>query len=278
MRSRTRALWSLALGLGLPGLASDAVAAPTTPPPPKTTRTRPATPAETTAPPRSTPPPPTASAPSTGAGTPSPPATPRSAAGPSSTPPPPPATAAGNPSPAPSSPEPELPPRDLSRTWGFSRSQPLTPRYARTDDPTYAAPNPVGFYSGVSVQGNHVPPFPAQALGRTPAVMTWTGFERAPEGSRVFFQLSADVAHEVTTDGLTLRIRMRNTRVDVRNNLRSLDLRYFETPVRTVEVRRRGRDTVATLVLEREAVPQVQIVDGKAGYKLLVVQFGDVTP
>lgn len=257
MRSPSRALSLLALGLGLGGVSSDAIAAPSTPPPPRTTSATPPPPPS---------PKPTGGTPSTGA----PPS------GPNTTPPPPTAPAPGQPTSPGGAQEPEAPPQDLSRTWGFSRTQPPTPRYVKTDaDPSLAAPNPAGFYSGVSVQGNHVPPVPAKQVGAPPAVLTWAGFERAPEGSRVFFQLSAEAAHEVTTEGLTLRIRMRNTKVDVRNNLRYLDLRYFETPVRTVKVTRRGRDTVATLVLERDAVPAVQIIDGKAGYKLLVVQFSD---
>lgn len=261
-----RALSLLALGLGLGGglggLHGDAVAAPSTPPPPRVT----------------TPPPPKASPPATpsttkSAGTPSP----FLPTGPSTTPPPPtaPGPAGDDADAAGGAPEPEAPPQDLSSTWGFSKAQPLQPRYTKTSDPTYAAPNPAGFYSGVSVQGNHVPPFPAKQTGAPPVVLTWTGFERAPEGSRVFFELSADATHEVTNDGLTLRIRMRNTKVNVRNNTRYLDLRYFKTPVRTVKVTRKGRDTIATVVLKREAVPTVQIIDGKAGYKLLVVQFGD---
>jgi hypothetical protein len=254
-----RALSLLALGLGLGGLGSDAVAAPSTPPPPRIT-------------PAKSPPPPPAPSKTTG-GAPS-----AGAPGPSTTPPPPTANAVPGEPTDPGGgvePEPEGPPPDLSNTWGFSRTQPVQPRYVRIDDPSLAAPNPVGFYSGVSVQGNHVPPFPAKSMGTPPVVMTWAGFERAPEGSRVFFELSAEAAHEVTTDGLTLRIRMRNTKVNVRNNLRHLDLRYFKTPVRTVKVTRRGRDTVATVVLKRDAVPVVQIIDGKAGYKLLVVQFSD---
>ncbi|MCX4245582.1 hypothetical protein [Paraliomyxa miuraensis] len=251
------------------GLASDAAAAPSTPPPPsapggaKRATPPPPTTAPTTAP---TP------APATKAPASSSPPSPTSKSGSSPTPPPPTAAA---PVDEPTVQEPEPPPQDLSRTWGFSKSQPLVPRYERTDDPSVAAPNPVGFYSGVSVQGNHVPPFPVTQTGTPPAVMTWTGFERSPEGSRVFFQLSAEASYEVATDGLTVRLKMRNTKVNVRNNLRFLDLRYFKTPVRTVKVTRRGRDTVATLVLKRDAVPRVQFVEGKAGYKLLVVQFSD---
>lgn len=264
MRSSMRARSLLALGLGLGSLAGphgEALGAPSTPPPPRVT----------TPPPKASPPAPTSS--SSKAGTPSP----FLPTGPSTTPPPPTAggAAAGDPNDLGGPAEPEAPPQDLSNTWGYSRAQPLQPRYIKTDDPTYAAPNPVGFYSGVSVQGNHVPPFPAKQTGAPPVVLTWTGFERAPEGSRVFFELSAEATHEVTTDGLTLRIRMRNTKVNVRNNTRYLDLRYFRTPVRTVKVTRRGRDTIATVVLKRDAVPTVEIVDGKAGYKLLVVQFSD---
>lgn len=258
-----RALPLLALGLALGGLGGpqgEALAAPSTPPPPRIT---------TPPPPKTSPPPPAAGTTATGPSTPKP-------AGPSTTPPPP-----TTPPPAedPNQPgmelEPEGPPPDLSNTWGYSKAQPLQPRYVKTNDPTYAAPNPVGFYSGVSVQGNHVPPFPAKQTGAPPVVLTWTGFERAPEGSRVFFELSAEGAYEVTNDGLTLRIRLRNTKVNVRNNTRYLDLRYFKTPVRTVKVTRKGRDTLATVVLKRDAVPNVQIIDGKAGYKLLVVQFSD---
>jgi hypothetical protein len=259
------ALSLLALGLGLGGLHGDALAAPTTPPPPRAAST--------------TPPPPSSASKTRAASGSS--AAPKATAppGPSTTPPPPtaaPTSEAQSDSSDP--PEPEAPPQDLSSTWGFSRAQPLQPRYVRTDDPTYAAPNPAGFYSGVSVQGNHVPPFPAKQTGTPPAVLTWTGFERAPEGSRVFFELSSEAVHEVTSNGLTLRIRIRNTKVNVRNNTRYLDLRYFETPVRTVKVTRKGRDTVATVVLKREALHTIEMIDGKAGYKLLVVQFGDATP
>lgn len=172
--------------------------------------------------------------------------------------------------------KPPAEPQDLSGTWGYSRRSPRTPKYVRTDNPTvYAAPNPIGFYSGVSVAGNHVPPRPPTKFDSRPTMMTWAGFERAHEGSRVFFQLNGEAQYSVEHDGLTVKIRLRNTKVNVRNNMRALDLRYFKTPVRSVKVRRRGRDTTARIVLKHEAEPQIQLVDGKEGYKLLVIQFSD---
>jgi hypothetical protein len=174
--------------------------------------------------------------------------------------------------------EPEGPPVDLSDTWGYSRSRPTQPRYVRSADGSTnstTAPNPVGFYSGVSTGGNHVPPRPPDNFDTRPATMTWTGFERAPEGSRVFFEVNGPVRHSVSQDGLVLKVRLVNTKVNVRNNQRHLDLRYFETPVRMVNIRRRGKDTEATIQLKRESSPTVNLQDGKGGYKLLTIQFDD---
>lgn len=191
---------------------------------------------------------------------------------PPSTPPPP-----GGSAPAPGpAPEPPAKPVDLSDSWGYSKSRPLAPRYTRSEeDPSVTPANPGGFYSGVSTAGNHVPPLAPTDFQSRPALMTWTGFERAPEGSRVYFQLNGAVQHEMQQDGLVLKVRMRNTKVNVKNNARRLDMRYFETPVREVRVRRVGKDTEATIELKRAANATVQLVDGRAGYKLLTVQFDD---
>lgn len=171
---------------------------------------------------------------------------------------------------------PDGPPQDLSGNWGYSKSRPRTPRYVRTDvSDVVSAANPIGFYSGVSVAGNHVPPRPPAYFNSKPTLLTWAGFERAQEGSRVFLQLNAVAQYSVEHSGQVILIRLRNTKVNVRNNLRALDLRYFKTPVQSVKVRRKGKDTVARIVLKRAATPHVEIIDGKAGYKLLVVQFSD---
>jgi hypothetical protein len=203
--------------------------------------------------------------------------TPPPPSGGSTVPPPP----AGKTDPAGTAPavEPERPPVDLSNTWSRSRGGgSSSPRFVRSDDHggrTIDTPNPEGYYSGVSVDGNHVPPFPAPKMGTKPALLTWTGFERTSGGSRVFFEVSAAVATKLTIKGSTLTLRISNTKINVKNNTRHLDLRYFRTPVSTVKVKRSGKDTIATIVLKRGAEPKVALVDGKAGYKLLVVEFAD---
>jgi hypothetical protein len=179
---------------------------------------------------------------------------------------------------APSSPKATAPPQDLSDTWGYNRGRTQQPRYVRsTEDPILFAPNPAGFYSGVSVSGNQLPPVPIKDTQkvRGTSFVTWTGFERTETGSQVFFQLSNRAAHSVSVKGTTITLRLKNTRVNVRNNARQLDLRYFKTPVQFVRLRRSGKDTIATLVLKRAATPEISVVADAAGtgYQLLVVHF-----
>jgi hypothetical protein len=171
--------------------------------------------------------------------------------------------------------EPERPPVDLSDTWSRSKGGTLQPRYVAGGESRVETPNPEGYYSGVSVEGNHVPPFPAAKMGTKPALFTWTGFERTSAGSRVFFEVSAPVATKLSVKDGTLVLRIVNAKINVKNNTRHLDLRYFRTPVRSVKVKRAGKDIVATIVLKRAAAPKLTLIDGKSGYKLVVLEFAD---
>lgn len=223
------------------------------------------------------PPPPGGTAPTPTKTAPGTPAPPSGATGgptaPRGTVPPPPPRNDGTTTPAVEvEPEP-VDPVDLSGTWGYSRGGALQPRLVRTEDDVDVATNPEGYYSGVSIEGNHIPPFPASKMGSKPASMTWTGFERVGDTSRVFLEVSADVATKLDVKGGVVTVRLSNTRINVRNNARYLDLRYFRTPVRSVKVSRRGKDAVATIVLKRAAEPTISWIAGKAGYRLLVIDF-----
>jgi hypothetical protein len=169
-------------------------------------------------------------------------------------------------------------PADLSHTWTYSRRRAAPePRYTRPPDQT-VAPNPKGFYSGVSSRGNQVPPAPPADLGTTPTLLTWTGFERIEGGTQIYFQLSADVAYDVTETPGRIVIQMKNVRANARNNLRPLDLRYFATPARSVKLRKRGKDLVATIDLKRRTTATIEQVPGQAGYRMLVVRFDEAKP
>jgi hypothetical protein len=221
------------------------------------------------------PPPPKSSPPPGDPGKPPPssPSTPSKPSGPtSSTPPPPPGVIPPSGEPT-AEPKAEQPPVDLSDTWTYNRGGGSRPRYIRSGELVEIAPNPDGYYSGVSIEGNHVPPHPAKSLGSKPALLTWTGFERTSGGSRVFFELSADVDTKLDIKGSTITLRLANTKLNRRNNGRFLDLRWFRTPVASVKVGRKGKDAIATIQLKREATPTLVVMEGKEGYRLLVVEF-----
>lgn len=169
----------------------------------------------------------------------------------------------------------EAPPQDLSTAWSYSTEDAPEPLYVKTGTESALSVNPIGFYQGVSVGGGNLPPYVAAELGAMPAVMTWTGFERTQASSRVFFQLSSDVPYEVSSQGNLISLRLPNTSPSVRNNIRRLDTRYFRTPVTEVTMRRSGADMVISISLRREAAPEVAMMEGENGYRILIIDFPD---
>ncbi len=169
------------------------------------------------------------------------------------------------------------PDTDLTQTWGYASGGDVKPRYVNMEAAAVrAAPNPIGFYAGVSTTGEQTVPPWAPPAGSSPT-LTWPGFERTSNTSRVFFQISSAVEHQVSQNGLTVRVRFPGTQINVRNNRRALVLTYHRTPVRRVVVRSQGGDAVATLTLKRAAEPVVTTSTAANGYHMVVLEFADGT-
>jgi hypothetical protein len=168
-----------------------------------------------------------------------------------------------------------IPTEDLSRTWGYSTGGNEGPNYVRAASETELAINPIGYYQGVTIEGDNLPPFAPEMMGTAPAVMTWTGFEgeKGGSGSHAFFQLSSAVEHHLVSQPERVTVRLPNTSVNVRNNMRQLDTSFFKTPVSGIKISRDGPDTVILLELRRPATPQISLRGGSNGYSVLVVQF-----
>jgi len=145
----------------------------------------------------------------------------------------------------------------------------------RAEQETQLSINPIGFYQGVTIEGDNHPPFAPETMGTAPAVMTWTGFEgqKGSVGSHAFFQLSSAVEHHLVSQPERITVRLPNTSVNVRNNMRQLDTSYFKTPVSNITISREGPDTVIKLDLRRPATPEVSRRSGANGYTVLVIQF-----
>jgi hypothetical protein len=168
------------------------------------------------------------------------------------------------------------PTEDLSKTWGYSSEGDVKPNYVRPpqEQGLDIQINPIGYYQGVTMEGENLPPFAPEQMGG-PAVLTWTGFEgeKGSTGSHVFLQLSAPVDHHIVQQPEMVTLRLPSTSVNVKNNMRRLDTSFFRTPVTSVDISRDGADTVVKIGLRRSSTPNVFLREGANGYKILVVEF-----
>lgn len=76
------------------------------------------------------------------------------------------------------------------------------------------------------------------AAGTSPVIsdevkeLTWVGFQRLKDGSRVFVRTNEPARFKTTWQGQTkLLVEIFNTKVLVRNYLRPLDTQFFDSPV-----------------------------------------------
>ena len=91
----------------------------------------------------------------------------------------------------------------------------------------------------------------------------------------MFLQLSAPAQYEVMKNERGIVVRLLNTSVNVKNNRRRLDTRYFITPVKHVDVRQDGLSTRVVVTLRREAEMKVEQKAAAGGYSMLVLEFGN---
>jgi hypothetical protein len=202
-------------------------------------------------------------------------------AGPPPPPPPPSSGEAAEESGAPKDPlvvDQRTPTTDLTGAWTYHRGSTQGPNYVReADEDPFFTVNPIGYYQGVSIGGSNQPPFAPKEIGGDSAVLTWTGFERGENSSRVFVQLSAAVEPEISVEGLRVFVKLPRTSVTTRNNRRSLITRYFKTPITEVKINRAGKDVLVVLELRWEAALSWRFEVGNNGYQVLVLEFPDTT-
>ena len=83
--------------------------------------------------------------------------------------------------------------------------------------------------------------------------LTWIGFHSAKAYSRLFLKSTERVAFEVLPGSGVIKVRIKQTRAKLSNNMRFLDMSYFPTALWRVTPRRAG-DDVDVEILMREAV------------------------
>ena len=129
-------------------------------------------------------------------------------------------------------------------------------------------------YDGVSPGSSNVPPRAPDPGGAGPLLMTWPGFQQRPDGaSRFFLQTTGPVQVEQKNEDGRFVLLLKNTRLHLRNNRRPLETRYFNTPVSSARIERRGRDLAFVLSLRGQVTPMVSTQQGAGGYNFILLEF-----
>jgi hypothetical protein len=122
-----------------------------------------------------------------------------------------------------------------------------------------------------------VPGGGASPLGAGPkggeSRLVWTGFQVTDEGSRVFVQTTGEVRLDVATGKGGLTVTLHNCRIHMRNNSRTLDTRFFTSPVQQVSVHQRRRDIRLDIALKGPAQPTPRQEAGPDGTHFWVIDF-----
>jgi len=136
-------------------------------------------------------------------------------------------------------------------------------------------------YQGVVPGSGQPPPRSRVALrGGERVTVTWPGFQMLPDGrSRFFVQTTGPVTHEPFPEQGRYVLLLRNARMHLRNTRRPLVTRFFDTPVRSAKLLRRGKDLAFVLELRPgvTARPNVRQEGGAPGttYRYLYIEFPD---
>ena len=139
-------------------------------------------------------------------------------------------------------------------------------------------------YDGVVPGGSAKNPLPAAPTGGP--YLVWSGFQMMPTGSRVFLQTTRSVEFDLVEGAAkksgkaTVSVLLRGCRIHMANNRRSIDTRFFATPVAGFSAKQRGRDVEVKVALRESASAVPHSEAGPDGTQFVVLDFppGKATP
>jgi hypothetical protein len=144
--------------------------------------------------------------------------------------------------------------------------------------PAPAAPltlNPGEKYQGVAPGSEALPPHPPKLpIKRGLQRLTWSGFQVKDGVPTVFLQLTAVPDYKVDEQRGAVVVTLKNTVIHLRNNRRPLRVEAFDTAVRGVEAKSKGRDTRVTISTKDSGAPahKERVEQAAGGFQFLVIE------
>lgn len=131
-------------------------------------------------------------------------------------------------------------------------------------------------YQGVTPDGGEPPPMPSPRAGEQ--LITWPGFQVSADGrTRIFMQLTGLPAYRKIDSLRGVDIVFEATNVTLKNNLRHLDTRYFDSPVRGFRLsrsRRYGAPQIKLHVdLRRPNTPSELRIEHRGNHVFMILEF-----
>jgi hypothetical protein len=131
---------------------------------------------------------------------------------------------------------------------------------------------PAASYRGVAPGSDALPPHPPRLPVRGPVRVTWPGFQVRDGVPTVFLQLTGPVDWSVAESGDKLVYTLRGAVIPLTNNKRPLRVGEFQTVVKEVSARARGRDVEITIRVRQKVTHHERTTDGAGGFKFLVIE------
>lgn len=126
-------------------------------------------------------------------------------------------------------------------------------------------------YIGVSPGSTNKNPLPKPETNAPQLV--WTGFQPSEAGGRVFLQTTTPVTFDLKDSGKQLALTLHNCRIHLKNNERSLDTSFFDTPVAGIKTRQHKRDVEVVISLKSAMTAVPRMEEGPDGTKFVVLDF-----
>jgi hypothetical protein len=126
--------------------------------------------------------------------------------------------------------------------------------------------HPAGTYTGVAPGAAATPAVQVPA-GKSPATITWPGFQMRPDGtSRVFIQSTAPLDAQPSAAPGKYLVQLPGARVSAGTNRLPLETRFFNTPVTRVSISANHAGAQLILDLRADVAPQLSSERGPTGY------------
>lgn len=129
-------------------------------------------------------------------------------------------------------------------------------------------------YPGVKPGTGNTLPKVTELKNKEGTWVTWPGFSMTEDGgSQIFLQTTGPLAHKMESKKRVIRIKIKRAKIFLKNNRNPLVTTYFNTPIKSAHLKKRGKGVELIVELKESATPTVRQTTGEDGYYYMFLDF-----